>query len=51
MDFCAAPSSSSSFTGEYGRFVTPSVDSVSVYECDNGKKQTEHEIEKNKKKK
>ena len=50
MDFCAAPSSSSCFTGDYGRFVTPNVDSVSVYECDNGKKQSEYEIDKNKKK-
>jgi DNA-directed RNA polymerase II subunit RPB2 len=48
MDFCAAPSCSS--FGEYNRFVTPSVDSVSVYECDNGKKQSEYQIEKNKKK-
>lgn len=50
MDFCAAPSSSSSFTGDYGRFVTSNVDSVSVYECGNGKKQSEYEIDKNKKK-
>jgi DNA-directed RNA polymerase II subunit RPB2 len=48
MDFCAAHSSS--FSSECSRFVTPNVDSVSVYECDNGKKQSEYVIEKIKKK-